>query len=63
MVEFKIRIVPRPWNKGKLVVENPAETQGNLGSASGFKSLAECGKWRCSISVSTASCGPAICSS
>ena len=32
MDEFKIRVVPRPWNKGKLVGQkNPSQTQGNLG--------------------------------
>jgi hypothetical protein len=64
MDEFKIGPVPTPWNKGKLVGQKTPLKLKEIGlSASGFKSLAERGNWRSSISVSTASCGLAICSS
>jgi hypothetical protein len=39
MDEFKIRPVPRPWNKRKLVGQKPLSNSRKFGlSASGFKS-------------------------
>ena len=42
MDEFKIRVVPRPWNKGKLVGQKvPLKLKEIWASGFGFKSSGE----------------------
>lgn len=64
MDELRIRVVPTPWNKGKLVGQKRRSNSKKFGrSACGFKSIVERANWRCSILASTASCGLVTCSS
>ena len=55
MDELRIRVAPTPWNKGKLVGQKAPLKLKEIWAIRV--------RWRCSILASTASCGPATCSS
>ena len=62
MDEFKIRRVPRPWNKGRVLSKKaPLKLREIWAIRCQLHSSGERGNSRCSILASTVSCGPATC--
>ena len=65
MDELRIRVVPTPWNNGKLVGQKAPLKLKEIWAIRVRLQVypPDPANWRCSTLASTASCGPATCSS